>query len=200
MVLLSVSCNETSNNKDENNETYSDKRDGKTYKIVKIGKQVWMAENLAYKASSGCWAYDNDTNNVSKYGYLYNFETAQNVCPEGYHLPTKAEFETLLKNYGGSKDSKANYTALMPDGASGFSALLGGLNRSGNPNYPNGAFKEKGGFGYFWSTSPYKRFWNFHTYANNNAWILFVNNYGKGAKISYTHQPWSASVRCVKNK
>ena len=142
MVLLLVSCNESNSNNESNNETFTDKRDGKTYKIVKIGKQFWMAENLAYKVSSCCWAYDNNTSNISKYGYLYSFETALNVCPDGYHLPTKGEFETLLKNYGGNKDSKANYTAIILDGDSGFSALLGGLNYSGNKNYPNGFFKD----------------------------------------------------------
>ena len=183
MILFSILRGESINNKNKNNKTFTDERDGKTYKLVKIGKQVWMAENLADKANKGCWAYNQDTSNVSKYGYLYNYETAKNVCPDGYHLPTKSEFETLLKNYGGSKDFAAWYAGLISKDE-GFLAVLGGKNIVGNKNYPNEVFDEKDNFGYFWSASSYKQFWRFYTYTKDNAWILFVNGVGKGALMT----------------
>ena len=87
-----------------------------------------MAENLAYKASSGCWAYNNDQNNVAKYGYLYNWETAKVVCPAGWHLPTNDEW-TTLENYLGGEAVAGNKlkSATGWDGTneSGFSAFLG---------------------------------------------------------------------------
>ena len=79
-----------------------DSRDGKEYKTVKIGEQVWMAENLAYKPSSGnYWAYDNDYTNVVKYGYLYDLEIAKEVCPTGWHLPSDNEWSVLIEYLGG---------------------------------------------------------------------------------------------------
>ena len=77
--------------------SFTDPRDGKTYKTVKIGNQVWMAENLNYDAGSGSWCYED----CSQYGRLYNWETAKGVAPQGWHLPSKSEFETLLNNLGG---------------------------------------------------------------------------------------------------
>jgi uncharacterized protein (TIGR02145 family) len=81
--------------------TFKDSRDGKTYKTVKIGTQTWMANNLAFKASSGCCAYDNNKSNAAIYGYLYSWETAKNVCPTGWHLPSMAEWTTLIDYEGG---------------------------------------------------------------------------------------------------
>jgi len=87
---------------------FTDDRDGETYKIVEIGKQFWLAENFRYKPKTGkyggfdgnYWAYDEKEANIAKYGYLYDYETAQNIAPTGWHLPTKEEFETLVNQCG----------------------------------------------------------------------------------------------------
>ena len=159
---------------------FIDKRDGKIYKIVEIGNQVWVAENLAYKASSGCRAY----RNVSKYGYLYNYETAKNVCPSGYHLPTKGEYEILLNNYGGYSGGKENYTALIPSGSSGFSAFLGGSRGS------SGSFGSSGSGGDFWSAS---------ALGDDLAWGLSVYGGYKEAYLDYDDKSYGFSVRCVQD-
>ena len=96
LCLLPAITAFTQEDKTSNTGTFTDQRDSTQYNRVKIGNQVWMAENLVFKADSGCWAYDNDSSNISKYGYLYDWETAKKVCPSGWHLPTKTEYETLL--------------------------------------------------------------------------------------------------------
>jgi len=116
-------------------ENFTDPRDGKVYKTVKIGNQVWMAENLNYEVE-GSKCYDNDSANGQKYGRLYNWETAKKACPEGWHLPSNSEWQELVNFVGGKiagKKLKAkngwDYNGNGTDDY-GFSALPGGVGYS----------------------------------------------------------------------
>lgn len=72
----------------------------KTYKTASINGKVWMAENLARFDSDSSFCYGNSYEKCQKYGRLYAFESANTICPEGWYLPTRADYEAIdLKNF-----------------------------------------------------------------------------------------------------
>jgi uncharacterized protein (TIGR02145 family) len=143
--------------------TFTDSRDGgNDYKWVKIGNQIWMAENLNYDAP-GSKCYDNEPTNCITYGKLYDWATAMNgsessatnpssiqgVCPTGWHLPSDDEWQTLVDFAGGDAYAGGKLKAVSMGGTDdyGFSALPGGRGRSGSD------FSNVGSRGYWWSWS-----------------------------------------------
>lgn len=85
----------------------TDPRDGNVYKTTTIGAQVWMAENLNYFDIEGAassikndWCYWDKPENCESAGRLYTWKVAQRICPEGWRLPTKADWESLLQEVG----------------------------------------------------------------------------------------------------
>jgi len=112
--------------------TFTDKRDGKKYKWVTIGDQMWMAENLNYETgNSRC--YDDDQKNCAKYGRLYDWETALTVCPAGWSLPLINDVWKLMDVGGEKLKAKSgwewSYSSDEDGNGSddfGFNALPGG--------------------------------------------------------------------------
>jgi uncharacterized protein (TIGR02145 family) len=168
---------------------FTDNRDGKKYRTVKLGTQTWMAENLAYKSTEGCWAYKNDQNNVKVYGYMYNWETAKRACPSGWHLPSDAEW-TILSDYLGGADvagqKMKNTNGWIKNGngnnSSRFSGLPGGYHMDGDDN-----FRTMGYYGHFWSSTE-DDVWAWARYLDYNKTELIRN---KDIKLNVY------SCRCV---
>ena len=179
------------NTKEFSKETgfFTDTRDGKKYNWVKIGNQIWMAENLNYVTHNGSWCYDKRQNNCNFYGRLYNWDTAQNVCPTGWHLPSNSEWQHLVEHLGGYKTAGGklkeagrfnwNFPNTGASNESGFSGLPGGF------LHGDGHFSSKGLFGAWWSST--------EAYSMS----LYFNNSEAGNNTYHKHGGFS--VRCVKD-
>ena len=163
--------------------TFTDTRDGKVYKTITIGTQTWMAENLNYNAENS-WCYENSSSNCDKYGRLYDWNAANKACPNGWHLPSKSEFETLLSYVGGSGSNA--YNALKVGGTSSFNALYGGL-RYGD----SGEFENIGTYGYCWTSSLAR--------AGRASYMDVSEKYGANVELGGFSIMVGLSVRCIKD-
>jgi uncharacterized protein (TIGR02145 family) len=195
--------------------------EGEIYNTVVIGTQTWMARNLNYNASdSRC--YDNQDSNCVKYGKLYDWTTAmalpsicnisscsgqiqqkhKGICPSGWHIPSKNDWEILLKfinpecslnahnvmceNAGIKLKATSGWGSYVTPATDkyGFSALPGGIYSSGGTKFSNIGY-----WGWWWSTGEE---------SIDNAYSLGMgsNIYTNGS--IYTKKDF-LSVRCVKD-
>lgn len=164
-------------------DSITDMRDGQKYKTVKIGRQLWMAQNLNYKTTQGSWCYENKQENCHLFGRLYNWETSFEECPYGWRLPSINDFEILLKHISENTDNP--YKALIEGGSSGFSALLGGL------SYGENGFITLGAYGGWWSSSEE---------SDGFFWNLGIHSYSQDADMNSSSKPAGLSVRCISDK
>lgn len=138
----------------DNDNAFADKRDGQIYKTVVIGNQTWMAENLNFEPAKESWCYEKTPSNCAIYGRLYSWDAAQKACPEGWHLPSKSELDTLIE-YIGKDTAGTQLKANEPnwDGINryGFNALPGGQ-RNGTILFFHGFFGA-GKYGGWWTTT-----------------------------------------------
>lgn len=178
----------------EDNCEYSelaDDRDGQIYKTVKIGGQWWMAQNLNYETDSS-FCYKDSVEFCEKYGRLYTWDAVVDVCPDGWHLPSKAEWETLITAVGGQatagKMLKSTSGGKGSD-AFGFSALPAGYRVKG------GGYLYAGAHTFFRSSTVSS------TEINNGPYSAFLDfnaDYAAGMS-SDDYNNYGFSVRCLKD-
>lgn len=215
--------------------TLTDSRDGQKYKTVKIGEQVWMAENLnyayleptfGYDSSSFC--YNNDPTYCTTYGRLYRWSAAMDsagvldpagkncgylarcsangvirgVCPEGWHLPSKEEFEILsetvtngdpYEDIGTKLKSTSGwvYEEIMKEDGNGtdnfcFSGLPTGY-RTGKAD---AEYDYLGEWTSYWSSTEVSEYNTYHFY---------LSKFTRYAPLQHSEKYNTASIRCIKD-
>lgn len=169
---------------------FTDKRDGNVYRTITIAGATWMAENLKYKAKSGAFFFDNDSNNIQAYGVLYEWKTAVKSCPVGWHLPTGLEFQTLLNHF----DQKETWGKIASDPSS-FGIQLGGMQ-----DY-EGIFSEMDESGYYWTSTDYdKSNAEYFSYLLiDDKPVIDISRKEDIADIHGTEKSNKYSVRCLKD-
>ena len=125
--------------------TFTDPRDGQAYKWVRIGDQIWMAENLNYAINPGSWCYDDQSVNCDKYGRLYDFRRAILACPAGWHLPSIEEWRRLIHIVGVDLSNKIKSQSFWPKDdiitdEFNFTAIPGGMRTIRRRYYGEGIY------------------------------------------------------------
>ncbi len=191
--------------------------DGNVYGTATIGAQTWMLENLKVThfrngdsippvTADAIWPnlltpaycnYDNDTSNVPTYGRLYNWyvvEDSRNVAPVGWHVPTDAEWQTLVDYLGGAtvaggklkEAGHAHWSGgnVGANNESGFTGLPGGY------RYGTGASFDMRVSGYFWSST---------NVSYSYAMARLLSAYSAEIYNSSRPKLYGKSIRCVKD-
>ncbi|MCP3999383.1 MAG: hypothetical protein GY727_00515, partial [Gammaproteobacteria bacterium] len=187
---------------------FTDHRNGKDYSTVQIGTQCWMAENLNYDQNTfgDDWCYDNNSSNCDTYGRLYNWAAVmqgasssnanpsgvQGVCPDGWHMPSHAEWTELTDYLGGlsvaggkMKETGTTHWLSPNTGAtnsSEFTGLPGGFR-----NY-TGGFNNFSAGGYWWSSTETSGAWRSSLYYNVGT-----------VSWSNMNKQFGYSVRCLRD-
>ena len=151
------------------------KNDIRLYKTIRVGNQVWMAENLNFKTGKS-WCFENDEYNCNIYGRLYDWNTAAKACPSGWHLPTRrewdeasiTEFPAMLREFGGSLSGEFSHAVAANE-------------------YK---FLNKDMAGNWWSLTEY---------GNNDSYSWHIQANEKELSEKITNKSIGYSVRCVQN-
>ena len=170
----------------------TDSRDGQVYKTVKIGSQIWMAENLNYELPES-FCHEENPNSCIKYGRLYKWESAMDACPDGWHLPTRAEWDSLISAAGGR-----SVAGKMLKSTDGWIYNGNGSDDYGFSALPAGLMFQRTGYTKFFNNEGYDAFfWNASEFDRKNAYVAFLHYYSDSVDLAYVPKGHEFAVRCV---
>jgi len=174
--------------------TFTDERDGQTYKWVEIGNQIWMAENLNF-GKSNYYCYKGNIQNCETFGKLYPWKKAKKACPTSWHLPDDTEWVVLTDFLGGESiaGGKMKEIGIMQwetpnasaTNSSGFTAIPGGYRDQ------TGYCFKLGTAAYFWSSSEADLF---------QLWVRSIENGISSVDRIQVNKKNSLSIRCIKDE
>ena len=199
--------------------TMTDNRDGRTYKTVVIGSQIWMAENLNFDykvagTSYGNWCYNDSAKYCSVTGRLYTWGAAMDsaitgcgydklcdadtgrvtgVCPNGWHLPSQAEWDALFTAVGG-RSTAGTALKITSGWHTGWNNIGNGTDEFGFSAFPSG-YKSLNDFineaytANFWSSS------EVDTYGATRMLLEYSAAYAD--VMDYSHKGLGFAVRCL---
>ena len=206
-----------------NNSLYVDFRDEQKYKTVKIGKQIWMAENINIgtmingkhkQTNNGViekYCYNDNPANCKKHGGLYQWkevmqytkeEGVQGICPSGWHIPSDYEWK-ILEMYLGMIQSEADDWGWRSTdegkkmkSTSGWYNNGNGTNSSGFNGLPGGG---RYSYGLFYDLGYNGLWWSCTEHSGTNAWRRYLG-YDRGqVSRGFSHKARGFSVRCLKD-
>ncbi len=193
-ILLSAGCKK----ENTNDGPLRDSRDGNPYLTVIIGEQRWMAGNLNYNSIGSYY------NNYSPdgYGRLYTWDAAMVACPEGWHLPTDAEWQ-ILEHYLGMNSAdtstllwRGSDQGIQLKSTSGWYDDGEGNNSSGFNAFPAGFYTA----GAFYTLGTDATFWTSTESSSTKAYARNLKGNNTGVyREDYYLKSYGYSCRCVED-
>jgi len=184
--------------------------EGNVYKIVTLGDQTWMAENLKVTklndgtpitaevfdiTTPGYWP-DGLNGNKDVYGALYNWYSINSgkLCPAGWHVPNDDEWTTLITYAGGTQTGgdKLKESGYTHWGSSNVNAT----NETGFTALPAG---QRSSDGYIMGLHGIAVWWSSTEWDSLRAQILYISSDVPVVSKGPVSKQFGASVRCVKN-
>ncbi|MGF1566374.1 MAG: FISUMP domain-containing protein [Flavobacteriales bacterium] len=188
-VFAIAGCGVSESKVDDSN-TFKDSRDQKAYTLTTdAGGRVWFASDLNHLESA---TVKHSANGVEM--AMYNWNDAMNACPEGWRLPTRADFRNMLDQFPDSDDEGADnaaeaFVGLYESDTTRFN--LFGMYVANPDGIGSPINKGAGEFGYYWTST---------VGDNNKAYALRFDSSRKVAYLQTYDKRGIANCLCIKNE